>query len=66
MNDKELREVRKRFRPDQNNISHIRGCFVNEKKEIVTEFKESLALCPLEETESLLAIMKKTITKRKK
>ncbi len=62
MNDKELREVRKRFRPDQNNISHIRGCFVNEKKEIVTEFKESLALCPQEETESLLAIMKKTLS----
>ena len=62
MNDKELREVRKIFRPDQNNISHIRGCFVNEKKEIVTEFKESLALCPQEETESLLAIMKKTLS----
>lgn len=62
MNDKELREVRKRFRPDQNNISHIRGCFVNEKKEIVTEFNESLALCPQEETESLLAIMKKTLS----
>ena len=62
MNDKELREVRKRFRPDQNNISHIRGCFVNEKKEIITEFNESLALCPQEETESLLAIMKKTFS----
>lgn len=62
MNDKELREVRKRFRPDKNNISHIRGCFVNEKKEIVTEFNESLALCPQEETESLLAIMKKTLS----
>lgn len=62
MNDKELREVRKRFRPDQNNISHIRGCFVNEKKEIVTEFNESLALCPQEETESLLAITKKTLS----
>lgn len=62
MNDKELREVRKRFRPDQNNISYIRGCFVNEKKEIVTEFNESLALCPQEETESLLAIMKKTLS----
>jgi len=62
LNDKELREVRKRFRPDQNNISHIRGCFVNEKKEIVTEFNESLALCPQEETESLLAIMKKTLS----
>ena len=62
MNDKELREVRKRFRPDQNNISHIRGCFVNEKKEIVTEFNESLALCPQEETESLLAIMNKTLS----
>lgn len=62
MNDKELREVRKRFRLDQNNISHIRGCFVNEKKEIVTEFNESLALCPQEETESLLAIMKKTLS----
>lgn len=62
MTDKELREVRKRFRPDKNNISHVRGCFVNEKKEIVTEFDESLSLCPQEEAESLLAIMKKTLS----
>ena len=34
MNEKEIGEIRRRFRPDKNNISRIRGCYVNEKKKL--------------------------------
>ena len=27
MNQKELGEIRRRFRPDHNNIQHIYGCY---------------------------------------
>lgn len=66
MNDKELREIRKRFRPDKCNIGNIRGCFVNDKGEIVTEFNQSLAVTSNEETERILAVMKKTLSGRLK
>ncbi|MBR6744233.1 MAG: DUF4317 family protein, partial [Clostridia bacterium] len=44
MNEKEIAEIRRRFRPDKTNIAKIRGCFVNEAHEIVSEFYESLGL----------------------
>ena len=42
MNEKEVSELRRRFRQDRSNITHIRGCYVNEAKEIVSEFDQSL------------------------
>lgn len=64
MNDKELREIRKRFRPDKSNIRNIRGCFVNDKGEIVTTFDQSLATTSSDETERILGVMKKTLSGR--
>lgn len=62
MNEKEISEIRRRFRPDKGNITRIRGCYVNEQREIVTEFNPSLALMPQEESEELLGILKKTLS----
>lgn len=62
MIDKELREIRRRFRPEKNNIMGIRGCFVNEKKEITSRFYQSMSQCSAEEGEKLLAIMKKSLS----
>ena len=31
MNEKEISEIRRRFRHDKSNIQKIRGCYVNEK-----------------------------------
>ena len=36
MNEKEIGELRRRFRADKSNITHVRGCYVNEKKEIIS------------------------------
>lgn len=35
MNQKELREIRKRFTLDKDSISHVYGCYVNAAKDIV-------------------------------
>lgn len=62
MNEKGISEIRRRFRPEKSNITRIRGCYVNEQREIVSEFSQSLALMPQEEAEELLAILKKTLS----
>lgn len=62
MNEKEIAEIRRRFRPDKSNITRIRGCYVNSQKEIVSQFSQSLPLMPQEESEELLAILKKTLS----
>ncbi len=62
MNEKEISEIRRQFKPDKSNITHIRGCFVNEKREIVSEFDQSLALMSQEESEKFLAIIKRTLS----
>ena len=62
MNERELREIKRRFNPDKSNISAIKGCLVNEKREIVTKFSQSVALSGAEETEELLSVMKKVLT----
>ncbi len=62
MNEKEISEIRRRFRPDKSNISHLHGCYVNEKGEIITEFEQSLSLTPQEESERILANLKRTLS----
>ena len=62
MNEKELREIRRRFRPDKSNILKIRGCLVNSEKVIVSNFSQPMATCSQEEGEKLLAIMKKSLS----
>ena len=62
MNEKEIAEIRRRFRPDKTNISKIRGCYINESHEIVSEFYESLGLMSPEQTEDILARLKKTLS----
>ena len=62
MNAREVSEIRRRFRADKSNITHIRGCYVNEKKEIISEFHQSVALLSQSESEELLTILKRTLS----
>lgn len=62
MNEKEVAEIRRRFRPEKSNITHVRGCFVNEKREMVSQFNQSLQLSSQEETESILSVLKRTLS----
>ena len=61
MNRKEIAEIRRRFNPDQNAISCVRGCYVNEKRQIVATFNKSLMSFPQEEQEKYLSIFKRTL-----
>ncbi len=62
MNTKEISELRRRFRADKHNFSSIRGCYVNEKREIVSQFTESLSLLPEDEEEKILNLLKKSLS----
>ena len=55
MNQKELNELRRRWKPDKNAISRIYGCFVNSNKEIMTDLDESLGMMTQEEAEKYLS-----------
>ena len=62
MNERELREIKRRFRPERSNIPKIVGCFVNSNKEIVYRISQSLALTDPSVSEKLLSTMKKTLS----
>lgn len=62
MIEKEVAELRRRFQAEKSNITHILGCYVNEKKEIISQFNQSLALMSQEETEKLLGLLRKTLS----
>lgn len=62
MNEKEVGEIRRRFRPDKSNISHVCGCFINENREIVSRFDQSLAVMPQEESEKILTVLRKSLS----
>ena len=44
MNQKEINELRRRFRPEKSAISRVYGCYVNSSKEIVSDLDESLGM----------------------
>lgn len=62
MLEKEIAELRRRFKNEKNNISRIRGCLVNEKGEIISEFNQTMGLLLPEAAEGLLGVMRKTLT----
>ena len=55
MNQKEINELRRRFRPEKSAISRVYGCYVNSSKEIVSDLDESLGMMPQEESEKYLS-----------
>ncbi|MBR2431821.1 MAG: DUF4317 domain-containing protein [Clostridia bacterium] len=62
MTEKELREIKRRFRPERSNIPKIVGCFVNENGQILSKISQSIALSDSVVSEKLLAVMKKTLS----
>ena len=62
MNEKELREIKRRFRPERTNVPRIVGCFVNENKQIIARINQSLGLEESIVSEKLLSTMKKVLS----
>jgi len=62
MNEREIAEIRRRFHPEKSNIKHVRGCYVNSEREIISQFDQSLAITPQDEAEKILTVLKKTLS----
>ena len=62
MNEKEVAELRRRFRPEKSSVNHVRGCYVSPQGEVVSRFDQSLALMPQEEGENLLNLLRKSLS----
>lgn len=62
MIDKEIAEIRRRYKSDKSSISRIRGCYVNEKKEIISELDQSLGLMSETEADQILSLLKRTLS----
>ena len=62
MNDKEIGELRRHLRRDRSNMTSLFGCYVNDKKEIISQFSQSLGLMPENEAEKYFALLKRTLS----
>ena len=61
MNTKEIGEIRRRQRRDRSNMTTIFGCYVNDKKEIISEFSQSLGMMPENEAEKYFGLLRRTL-----
>lgn len=62
MLEKEIAELRRRLRFEKNNMGTLCGCYVNEKKEIITAFRQSMPAMGQEENEKYLALFRRVLT----
>ena len=62
MIEKEIAELRRRFRPDKSGVSHVRGCYVNESGEIISQFDQSLGVMTQDENERIFTVLRKTLS----
>lgn len=62
MNDKEIGEIRRHLRRERSNITAIYGCFVNENKEIISQFKASTGIMPENESDKYFGILRKVLS----
>lgn len=62
MNEKEIGEIRRRFRRERSNMTAVYGCFVNEQKEIVTEYRQSVAMMSENEADRYFGLMKRALS----
>ena len=62
MNNKEIGEIRRRLRRERSNITAIYGCYVNENKEIISEFRQSTGIMPENEADKYYALLRRALS----
>lgn len=62
MNDKEIGEIRRHLRRDRSNITAIYGCYVNDNKEIIAEFRQSTGLMPENEADKYYCLLRRVLS----
>ena len=62
MNEKEVGEIRRHLRRDRSNMTAIYGCFVNDNKEIIAEYRASTGFMSENESDKYYAILRKALS----
>ena len=62
MTEKETAEIRRRLTLEKSSVSRIAGCYVNGDGTPITRFSSLLSSVPQQESEELLAILKKVLS----
>ena len=62
MNTKEIGEIRRRARRDRSNMTALYGCYVNDNKEIISEFRQSTGMMPENESDKYFALLRRTLS----
>ena len=62
MNIKEIGEIRRHIRRDRSNITHLYGCYVNENKEIISEFRQSVGMMSENEGEKYFGLLRRALS----
>lgn len=62
MNIKEVAEVRRHVRRDRSNMTAIYGCYVNDNKEIISEFRSSTGMMSENEGDKYFGLLRKTLS----
>ncbi|MBP3478564.1 MAG: DUF4317 domain-containing protein [Oscillospiraceae bacterium] len=62
MNTREIGEIRRHIRRDRSNMTHLYGCYVNENKEIISEFKLSTGMMSENEAEKYFSLLKRSLS----
>ena len=62
MTEKEIGEIRRRVRRERSNMTAIYGCFVNDQKEIVTEYRQSTAMLSENAADRYFGLMKRVLS----
>lgn len=62
MNEKEVSELRRRQRRERSNMTAIYGCYVNENKEIISQFRQSTAIMPENEADKYFSMIRKVLS----
>lgn len=62
MNDKEIGELRRRLRREKSNITAIHGCYVNDNKEIISQFRMSTGMMPENESDKYYGLLRRVFS----
>ncbi len=62
MNTKEINEIRRRVRRDRSNMAAIYGCYVNDNKQIVSQFRQSTAMMSENEADKYFSLLKRSLS----
>lgn len=62
MIEKEISEIRRHLRRERSNITAVYGCYVNENKEIISEFRQSTGMMPENESDKFFGLLRRTLS----